>query len=320
MKLTWMRHLCVLSALLIGLSATAGDTPPACPDAPKVDAKTLKRLSSTPQPDRGPLWEFSKDGHRSFLYGTVHVAKLEWAFPGTAVAQALNASHQLMVELDTSDPTLVTRMQDVQRRMLGKTADAPPGTTTDDALAARVSEQFKRACVDEAKFAGATLASKVLWLSRQSARDEGLYPAFAIEAALGGYARAKGKPVVELETPDEQVQALFATTVPAEQNVTALEDGSTRRQIIQLTSAWATGDLARLERDFQDHLGTTYLVDHRNAILAERIARAHEAQHGVFAAVGVLHTVGPGSVTERLAHMGYSVRPLTGRAADRPLQ
>jgi len=317
LKFTWLRHLCVLSALLVGFSATATETSSACPTAPKTDAKTLKRLSGTPHPDRGPLWEFSKDGHRSFLYGTVHVAKLEWDFPGATVAQALGASRQLMVELDLSDPMLAKRMQDARRRVLGE----PNGTAPEDnALVARVSRQFKQACIDEAIFSEATLASKVLWLSMQSARDKGLYPDFAIEAALGGYARANGKPVVELETPDEQTQALSSGTGSTEENLTALENGATRRQLIQLTSAWAAGDLARLERDFQDQLGTTHLVSDRNAVLADRIARAHETRDGVFAAIGVLHMVGPGNVPERLERMGYSVRPLTGALEDRRLQ
>ncbi len=314
-----MRHLCVLSALLVGFSATASETPSACPTAPKTDARTLKRLSSTPHPDRGPLWEISKDGRRSFLYGTVHIAKLEWDFPGSTVAQALNASRQLMLELDPADPTLAKRMQDARQRMLGEST-ATPSAAADNALVARVSQQFKLACLDEAKFPQATLASKIFWLSMYAARDEGLYPAFAIDAALGGYARIKGKPVVELETPDEQTKAFFARTVSNEENLAALESGTTRRQIIQLTSAWAEGDLARLEHDFQDHLGTTYLMSQRNAVLAERIARADETQDGVFAAIGVLHFVGPGNVAERLERMGYSVRRLTGTPADQHLQ
>ena len=32
--------------------------------------------------DRGFLWKLEKDGRTSWLYGTVHVARLEWAFPG----------------------------------------------------------------------------------------------------------------------------------------------------------------------------------------------------------------------------------------------
>jgi|SRR5450755_1583669 len=56
-------------------AAAAADIPATCPTAPNPDAKTLRRLARTAQPDRGFLWEISKDGRRSFVYATVHVAK-----------------------------------------------------------------------------------------------------------------------------------------------------------------------------------------------------------------------------------------------------
>jgi uncharacterized protein len=61
------------------------------------------------------LWEISKNGRRSFLYATVHVAKLEWDFPGPTIKEALNASHQVAVEVDLTDPGLAKRLNEQER-------------------------------------------------------------------------------------------------------------------------------------------------------------------------------------------------------------
>ena len=42
--------------------------------------------------DRGFLWRIEKDGRRSWLYGTLHVAERGWMFPGPTLVQALRQS------------------------------------------------------------------------------------------------------------------------------------------------------------------------------------------------------------------------------------
>ena len=49
--------------------------------------------------DRGFLWRISKDGRSSYLYGTLHVGKLDWAFPGPRLAEALRDTDALAVEI-----------------------------------------------------------------------------------------------------------------------------------------------------------------------------------------------------------------------------
>jgi uncharacterized protein len=180
-----------------------------------------------------------------------------------------------------------------------------------------VSVQFRRACLDEAGFADATLASKVTSLWLLSARDEGLYPQHAIDAALVGFARATGKNVIELETSGEQAEALSGDPELLEREIERLESGETRAQLIKLASAWAAGDFPVIEAYFswchcaQDQAETRHLLGDRNAVLAERLAHTYETREGVFAAIGVLHMIGPEGVVERLRSLGYSVLRLT---------
>ena len=52
----------------------------------------------------------SGGGRTSWLYGTVHVARLPWMFPGPAVVKALNASRTVALELDMLDPDIARRL------------------------------------------------------------------------------------------------------------------------------------------------------------------------------------------------------------------
>lgn len=307
------RHLCAVAGLLAGCSTLSPPTVPSCPVAPTYD---VARFAKIEQPDRGVLWEVSKDGRSAFLYGTIHVAQLKWDFPGPAIRTALNSSNALAVELDVTAPKLAARLQ--RQRTMQKERNGPQQLSAESsALAARTSEQFRLACLDEAKFGEVTLASKVDSLAVLSARDAGLYPAFMIDASLIGFARAAKKPVIALETSFQQAKVLERDTASIEADLVSLERGDTRTQIVKLATAWADRDLAEIESLFpwcncaQDPPAITRLIHQRNIVLAERIAHLYETQDGVFAAIGILHMIGPGSVLERLRGMGYSVRQLT---------
>jgi uncharacterized protein YbaP (TraB family) len=314
------RNAIIFSSWIIGISAVGGETPTTCPSAPNSDAKTLRRLARTAQPDRGFLWEISKNGRRSFLYGTVHVAKLEWDFPGPTIKAALNASQQVAVELDLTDPALAKRLNEQGRELAEKSRTWLAPAKLEN-LAERLRVQFRRACLDEAGFGDATLGSKATSLSLLSARDEGLYPEQAIDAALVGFARATGKNVIELETPGEQAYALGGDPESVEREIERLESGEARTELIKLTSAWAAGDFPVIEGYFswchcaQDQAEIRRQLGDRNAVLAERLAYTYETQEGVFAAIGVLHMIGPESVVERLRSLGYSVLQSTTLSA-----
>ena len=57
--------------------------------------------------DRGLLWRIEHRGRTSWLYGTMHAAKLDWSVPGLTVADALRASDSLALELNILDPEVM---------------------------------------------------------------------------------------------------------------------------------------------------------------------------------------------------------------------
>jgi uncharacterized protein YbaP (TraB family) len=54
--------------------------------------------------DRGALWRFEKDGRHGYLYGTIHIANLDWAMPGPTVGRALSEVETVAIEADPADP------------------------------------------------------------------------------------------------------------------------------------------------------------------------------------------------------------------------
>jgi uncharacterized protein YbaP (TraB family) len=50
------------------------------------------------------LWRMTKGDHSSYLYGTIHIARREWVFPGPKVTQALRDADTVALELDPLDP------------------------------------------------------------------------------------------------------------------------------------------------------------------------------------------------------------------------
>lgn len=289
--------------------ASAQEVVKGCPPGLHVSSEQIQQAAHSRQPDRGPLWELSKDGRRSFLYGTVHVAKLEWDIPGPVVRQALVASRQLLVELD------ITR-HDTTGQMMNAMPDqaVDPDSARYRALAWRVSKQFRKACLNEADFGEASLSTKLTSLILLSARDAGLYPALSIDSALIGFIKHFKKPVVALETVQEQRALIARATLDGlEQNLEDLDSGAAKKNIERFATLWSEGSVADMEHfcAVQDCVGDRAAALRRNTWLAQRIAERMQSDDGVFAAIGFLHMVGPGNVLQQLRAQGFEVRQLT---------
>ena len=87
-------------ALLFALAPPAPAQVVACPPTAQAPAPTQVQPGPRQARDRGFLWRLRKDGHVSYLYGTVHVARQDWTIPGPAVMSALRASDVVALELD----------------------------------------------------------------------------------------------------------------------------------------------------------------------------------------------------------------------------
>ena len=262
--------------------------------------------------DRGFLWRIHQGGRTSFLFGTVHVARFDWMFPGPTLRRALEASDTVALELDLLDPEIQRGMAEGQRR-----GDAP----LPEPLAQRLAAQMRAACIEPEMLAAFSPEMKLAALTVMAARRDGLDPSFGIDIFLAGFGRGALKPVVSLETPRAQLAALQAGDAAGavafvEAALAELEADRARPMLLRIATIWAESDHAELMRydDWCECRKTAAerdamkrLLDDRNPVLAARIDALHRGGQRVFAAVGSLHMVGPTGLPALLAQRGYRV-------------
>lgn len=285
----------------------------ACPPAPSSPTREVVLAAVANARDHGFLWRISKDGRTSFLYGTVHVAKLDWMFPGPTVLQALRGVDTVALELDGFDP-------DIRDRMI-KGMAARPGSRLPEPLAQRMRKQMELSCVTADAFGTSAPELQLVGLSLSVARQEGFEPAYAIDTVLADLGHRAGKHMVSLETPESQLRTLQMRDVQetlafVEVGLADLESGRTRTKLNRLTEVWVNADYAAMERfgEWCDCLKTeverklmTRLLDDRNPGLADGIDALHRSGKRVFAAVGSLHMFGPLGLPTLMAQRGYRV-------------
>lgn len=296
-----------------------------CPPVARMPSTEQVQASLQAARDRGFLWRISKDGRHSYLYGTIHVGKLDWAFPGPRVREALLAAQALALELDLTDPKVIEQLS----RSAGP-GQGPARFQLPPAAQQRLVRQAQLACVGPELLSGQHPVMQAITLTVLAARHDGLDPAFAQELSLGGFARAIAKPIVSLESAELQA-ALLVPADPkqalslAEQTLVQLEKGQARAMLVRVAQVWEDSDLDQLSRFEQwcgcaetedDRLFLRRLNDERNAPMAERIDALHSAGQTVFAAVGSLHMTGPQGLPQLMQQRGYQVERISFARTD----
>lgn len=306
----FVRRTLAAALLCAPLLAAAQDDCPPAPAPPSAEALAQAQREAR---DRGFLWRLDKDGRTSWLYGTVHLARLEWLVPGPRVRDAFARSEVLALELDLLDA-------DTQRRLAAGTS-ARPGEALAGELRARIERRARLECAPAAAIAPLKPEFQVAALSMLAGRRLGLEPDYGIDAALAALARREGKPVLALESAEDQLRALGAGSRAerAELVKGALDelDSGRAQALLGLTArAWANGDHALLERHDQwcecrntpaEAAALRRLLDARHPAMAARLDALHGGGREVFAAVGSLHLIGPRGLPALMAQRGYRV-------------
>jgi uncharacterized protein YbaP (TraB family) len=322
-----LRHWVLAAAALL---ATALQAAPAVPAAPAAPAAPTADCPPPPAPlsadavaagmreavDRGFLFRLTKNGRSSWLYGTIHVARQAWMFPGPRLREALLAADQVALELDLTDPEIV-------RRLMGVITASPGTPPLPPALAERLAQQAAALC------AGPELAAlkpemQAVTLSVLAARRSGLEPAYGIDGFLAGFARQVKKPVLSLESPESQIGLLLQPTPEATAQFVgrALDELASQQAattLVRIAAAWDRSDWGEMGRyaewcgcmdTEQERQLMRRLLDERNVAIAVRIGALHAAGTRLFAGVGALHLVGPQGLPALLAAQGFQVEQI----------
>lgn len=300
---TWFQRLrrgCWL-ALLCSTVHAACPPPPALPSAEQATAWAAKA------PDRGVLWRISKGGHSSYLYGSLHVGRADWAYPGPALRAAWAATEVLAVELDPVD---------VMPALAAMPREAPLPAP----LARRLEVQAQAACLPPGALGALPAMLQLSTLVLMQARHDGFDAGFGQDVMLLAWAKADGRPVQSLESVQEQLEAL--SPPPAELQAVVdgslrqLQRGQVRGPLRRLAEAWARGDLKTLA-DYPrwcvcadsptERAWMARVNDGRNGPLAARITALHDAGQRLLVAVGALHMSGEQALPRLLAAEGFTV-------------
>lgn len=286
-------------ALALSLPLPQAQAKPVCPPQAALPSAAQAAELAAAAPDRGFLYRLRKGGHDSYLYGTLHIGRMAWFFPGPKLREAMKQSDSLALELDLSDPATLQALS------------APPQHAqpfqANPALQKRLAAQARAACLPEQALAH---LHPLLQLSNYMALDarwDGMDPSFGQELMLSTWARQSGLPIHALESVDTQLQALLPADAKEAQTqlrkgLQQLEQGQLRKSTRRLAQAWASSDMATLSNytdwcdcvgDAQDRAELRALNDERNPGLAEGIADLHKQGRRVLAAVGSLHLSGP---------------------------
>jgi hypothetical protein len=291
-------------ALLVGGAHAA------CPPAPVLPSAEQAAAWAAKAPDRGLLWRISRDGHSSYLFGSLHLGKADWAYPGPALRAAWAATEVLAVELDPADVGAVLAA-------MPRTEALPPP------LVRRLDEQARSACLPPGALSALPAMLQLSTLTLMEARRDGFDAGFGQDLMLLAWAKGESRPVQSLETVQEQLQALEPSAEELPEVVTStlrqLRNGQVRPPLRKLAATWSRGDLATLARyeswcacvdSPSERAWMKRVNDDRNGPLAERIAALHGAGQRLLVAVGALHMSGPRALPRLLADQGFTVEPL----------
>lgn len=293
----------------------------ACPPPAHIPTRTEVVQLIKSSKDHGFLWKVTKNGHASWLYGTMHIARLEWFMPGPLTRHALSASDTVAVELILSDPqTMSALLRPASAERLQHLRDTGRRQKLDAAA--------QKLCLPTQALQNLPGSIEAASLIALSGRADGLYPDYAIDAIVQMLAKAANKPLVALETPEGQMQLLTGKTLAQEDELidNALQDlNSTtgKTELNKIATMWGNSDVGLLnsyrewcqcERTPTEASQIKAMLDDRNVLMAEKIEHLHESGKSVFVAVGALHMSGPTGLPALLRNAGYDVQPIVPAA------
>jgi len=272
-------------------------------------AGTATPAVSAPQPDPA-LWVVKDHDTTIYLFGTIHILKpgMDWFDP--AVKRAFDSADTLALEM-VQPPA--PQMQALVLREGMTAAGAPtltervPASKRQAYTAALTGLGMSAAAFDRLKpwFAATNLTLLPLM-------KLGYDPASGVEAKLTAAAAAEHKPVIGLETAEQQIGYLSSLSETAQMSMltsTLDELPKMRESIEEMVGDWAKGDAVGLAKVMNDGLDDSpetekVLLADRNARWAQWIETRMKTPGVVFIAVGAGHLAGTQSVQSELAKHG----------------
>ena len=261
------------------------------------------------------LWVVKDADTTIYLFGTVHLMPSDASWHDPTLDRALADSRTLYIELTDDDPANMTAL--VLR--YGMDATHPLSSQLSQSEAHRLDLLANKLGVPGGM---QTLNVMRPWLAALTLAvtpllKAGLDPEHGVDKQLKAQMSAAGKPVLGLETAEQQIR--FLADMPRAIELALLR--STMRdankgtfRLTELIDAWKAGDVDAIARigndDMRLHEPKLYqrLLVQRNQVWATKIAAMLQQPGTVFIAVGAAHLAGPDSVQVQLRKLGISAQ------------
>ena len=279
-------------------------------------ADTPSRIPRTEH--RGALFKVQDAHHTLYLFGTIHVGAANFYPLEPRVMQALEQAPAIALEID---PKKTPAMQAAVLRY----GFYPEGQSYQTDLSPQLQQQVQAALKKYnvpaeavARFRPWMIASL---LTVQEFDSKGYRADLAVDSHLADFVTKRNKPVIELEGAETQL-ALFGAlsrqqqSLLLEDTLKELDDPDSAVRVVELAEFWRTANLSGLQGLLDEMAGDgsfvgrftkDVLLDQRNPALAERIGGLLTSRDRIFAAIGILHLVGPTSVPALLQQRGFKV-------------
>ena len=261
------------------------------------------------------LWHVEKDGVTSYLFGTVHVGDEAMKGLPSYVEQAISRSDKVVVEVDIS---ALSPMQIQQRSM--PLMMLRNGRTLETELSSknyqRLSDYFAQKSINIAMFSGLKPWAVLLTMVQIEYQNAGYSEQNGIDKQVLAKANAIGKPIMELESLEQQLEMFSALDNYADEMV-----NDTFRQLkdldhyfARLISAWKQGDTDILRQYYHDAFDDSEFGQlNEHILLIERnqnwVAQLNQPmqQQSLFIAVGALHLPEKNGLVNLLREQGFTV-------------
>lgn len=272
-------------------------------------------LASAPLLARPALWVVKRDRSTVYLFGTVHLLPNDtsWRYP--ALEHALADSSKLYIELTDDDQANMVAL--VMR--YGMDFAHPLSSLLSPAEMLRLNAAAEKAGVPNGT---RTLGLMRPWLAALTLATApllkaGLDPEHGVDKQLKAQVSAAGKPVLGLETAEQQIHFLADMPQPMQLSFlrSTLDDVDKGPiELKRLIDAWKDGDTAAIARLENEDLAQSEpalyqrLLVQRNQAWAAKIGDMLRTPGTVFIAVGAAHLAGTDSVQAQLKKIGITTQ------------
>jgi len=271
---------------------------------------TIFMLSSLVTYSQGTLlYSFSKKGKKpSYVFGTIHI-KDNRAFQfNDSLFLKMNTCDALALELDLN-PTLMLNASKALMTSDEKTLASYFKSKSDyEKFLSKAKEVTSFPEEILIKFKPFAIVAMISQQTMKANRDQ------TVDEFLYSYAKDNGKPVLGLETMEEQIA--ITEGIPSEDYMQFVRELSkSEDQFDELLAYYEKGDIESLFNQFKKEMYSEYwekeFVTKRNLIMVNRIDSLLSTKHeNIFVGIGAGHLGGSEGVLKLLQKQGYTVKPI----------